>query len=63
MSRVRLAFLKINAQLTRTSKILTTVNLIDVSETHLVPEYISRAKDPLSLLRELVLENDGLWND
>ena len=63
MSRVRLAFLKINAQLTRTSKILTTVKMIDVSETHLVLKYISQAKDPLSLLRELVLENDGLWNN
>ena len=63
MSRVRLAFLKINAQLTRTSKIFTTVKMIDVSKTHLALKYISQAKDPLSLLRELVSENDGLLNN
>ena len=37
--------------------------MIDVDKTRLVLDQIAHAKDPLGLVRELVLANGGTWID
>ena len=37
--------------------------MIDVDKTRLVLDQIAHAKDPLGLVRELVLASDGTWID
>ena len=37
--------------------------MIDVDKTRLVLDQIAHAKDPVSLVRELVLESGGTWID
>ena len=37
--------------------------MIDIDKTRLVLNRIAHAKDPLSLMRELVLESGGTWID
>ena len=37
--------------------------MIDVDKTHLVLDQIAHAKDPLGLVRELVLASGGTWID
>jgi hypothetical protein len=37
--------------------------MIDIDKTRLVLDQIAHAKDPLGLMRELVLESGGTWID
>ena len=37
--------------------------MIDVDKTHLVLDQIAHTKDPLGLMRELVLDSGGTWID
>jgi hypothetical protein len=37
--------------------------MIDIDKTRLVLDQIAHAKDPVSLVRELVLESGGTWID
>ena len=37
--------------------------MIDIDKTRLVLDQITRAKDPLGMVRELVLASGGTWID